>query len=214
MADFFDNIEWEAAQRMEPLARLSLELREAGKGVLRHYGVDSADALAARVASGECDEHPAWEHVLALRVLHDTRESVRRMIVAMGRDDGEVPPWHLQLAAMLAADYAGALDGTPATSQDALSLVLKSGVTLEVHVAAPDAYSLRWHVLDAAGVRREAGIDTAPVHSGLATSPNHLHLADGRVQPDPLTRPGAAPADNLRAVLDALLANPRYALEG
>ncbi len=213
MADFFDNVEWEAAQRLESLARLSLELREAHKAVLRHYGVDSDAALAGRIAAGDCAEHPTWEHVLALRVLHETRESVRRMIAAKGRDDGEAQPWHLVLQAMVEGEYVGALAGPSQVSQDALSFTLKSGVTVEVHVAAADAYSLRWRAVGAGGAPREAGIDTAPVHPHLATVPNHLHRADGAVHADPLTRPGADPAANLRALLDALLANPRFALE-
>lgn len=213
MADFFDNVEWEAAQRLEALARLSLELREAHKGVLRHYGVDDDAALAQRIAAGACAEHPPWEHVLALRVLHETREAVRRMIAARGRDEGEAQPWHLVLQAMVEGEYAGALAGPSQVSQDALSFTLKSGVALDVHVAAPDAYSLRWRGVDAGGISREAGIDTAPVHLHLATTPNHLHRADGSAQADPLTQPGADPAANLRALLDALLANPRFALE-
>lgn len=214
MSDFFANVQWDQAQRLESLARLSLELREAQKGVLAHYQVADAAALAARIVAGACAEHPAWEHLLALRVLAGTRESVRRMIAAQGRDDGEAPPLHLALEAHVAQAHAADLAAPPSVTQDALTLQLAGGVTLEVHYASPADYALRWHATGADGVRREAGIDTAPVHPALATAPNHLHRADGSVVADPLTRPGAEPAANLRALIDALRANPRFALEG
>lgn len=213
MSDFFDNVEWQTAQRLESLARLSLELREAQKNVLGHYRVADAGELAARIVAGACTEHPAWEHLLALRVLAGTRESVRRMIAAQGRDDGEVPPLHLVLEAHVAQAHAADLDAPPSVTQDALMLQLKGGVTLVVHYASPEDYALRWYATGTDGVRREAGIDTAPVHPALATAPNHLHRADGSVVADPLTRPGAEPAANLHALIAALLANPRFALE-
>ena len=83
--------------------------------------------------------------------------------------------------------------------------MLDNGVVLTVRYAAADAYSLRWQ--GNAGV--ELGIDTAPTHPDLATRPNHLHLADGRVVADPLTRPDACPAANLAAVVEALLRDPQ-----
>lgn len=78
---------------------------------------------------------------------------------------------------------------------------------LTVQYAAPAAYSLRWKTPVAA----ELGIDTAPGHRGLHTGPQHLHLADGRVVDDPLTRPDLPPWQNLRTVIDVLLEDPLLA---
>lgn len=110
---------------------------------------------------------------------------------------------HPELLAVVERDYADHLAAAPRLTQDALALTLTNGVVLTLHYAAADAYSLRW-VVDGA----ELGIDTAPTHPDLETRPNHLHLADGRVVADPLTRPGGEPAINLAAVIDAVLADP------
>lgn len=110
---------------------------------------------------------------------------------------------HPELCAALERHCAGRLAGAIELRQDALLVRLDNGVELQVRFADADAYSLRWQCGGA-----ELGIDTAPCHPDLATAPHHLHLADGRVVADPLTRPGAEPWDNLRAVVDAVLTNP------
>lgn len=117
---------------------------------------------------------------------------------------------HPALAATIADDFATSLATPPQLTQDALVLRLTNGVALTVRYAAADAYSLRWRLGDDASAA-ELGIDTAPCHAGLATRPNHLHLADGRVVADPLTRTDAAPADNVAAVLRAILHDPLLA---
>ena len=111
---------------------------------------------------------------------------------------------HLELAAMIDAEFAAELDGPLEQRQDALVLSLRNGVRLTILYAAHDAYSLRWQFEDG-----EAGIDTAPLHRGLGTFPHHYHAPDGQVLDDPLTSPGQAPVDNLRRLLRALAASPR-----
>lgn len=114
---------------------------------------------------------------------------------------------HPMLADLVEREHAERLAVPPQLTQDALTLVLKNGAVLTVRYAADEAYSLRWRTgLGPDAV--ELGIDTAPLHPQLATFPNHLHGADGRIVADPLTRPQAAPADNLLAVLRALEADP------
>lgn len=112
---------------------------------------------------------------------------------------------HLELGAAIEAAFGDDLDSPVEQKQDALIIRLKNGVTLNVRYAAPDAYSLRW-VYGEGDV--ESGIDTAPLHHGLATFPNHFHDADGRVVADPITRPGAPPQDNLQKLVRALLDDP------
>ena len=70
--------------------------------------------------------------------------------------------------------------------------------------------SLRWRTsLHADGA--EIGIDTAPTHPALATTPNHLHRADGSVVADPLTRIDRSPEENLARVIEALGRDPQLA---
>ena len=90
---------------------------------------------------------------------------------------------HTALLAHVERAHADDLVRAPQLTQDALTLALKNGVMINIRYAAPDAYSLRWQPSTTdAGV--EIGIDTAPTHPHLATSPNHLHLLDGRVVAD------------------------------
>lgn len=110
---------------------------------------------------------------------------------------------HLELKEQLEAAYPARLDGGVRLTQDALQAAFDNGVTLEVRYLNPAEYTLAWSWGDA-----ELRVDTAPVHKGLGTYPNHLHDDDGQVLEDPLTRPGAPPWDNLKAVADALLENP------
>lgn len=110
---------------------------------------------------------------------------------------------HLELGTAIEAAFGDDLECPVEQKQDALIIRLSNGVTLEARCAAPDAYSFRWAYGDA-----ESGIDTAPLHPGLATFPNHFHDASGRVTADPLTRPGDPPQDNLQKLVRALLDDP------
>lgn len=113
---------------------------------------------------------------------------------------------HLELGSMVEQGFGTQLGSPIEQKQDALIVRLKNGVTLTVRYAAPDAYSLQWTYGDA-----EAGIDTAPLHHGLASFPNHFHDASGCVAADPITHPGAAPGDNLSRLIRALLDDPTLA---
>ncbi len=112
---------------------------------------------------------------------------------------------HLELGAAVEAAFAHALESPPEQKLDALLVRLRNGVTLTVRYAAPDAYSLRWTCGEGDA---ECGIDTAPLHRGLATFPNHFHHADGRILADPVTQTGAPPQDNLHKLIRALLDDP------
>jgi len=87
--------------------------------------------------------------------------------------------------------------------RDALQLALTNGVAIEVRLASADEYAFAWRYGDV-----ELRIDTAPVAHAVSTSPHHLHDAEGIVRADPVTQPGRAPIDNLRALVAALLADP------
>lgn len=115
---------------------------------------------------------------------------------------------HLELGSVIEATFEEDLDAPVEQKQDALIIRLKNGVTLDVRYAAPDAYSLRWTYGDA-----ESGIDTAPLHRGLATFPNHFHDAGGRIVADPITRTDAPPEDNLQKLIRALLDDPLFGVK-
>lgn len=110
---------------------------------------------------------------------------------------------HLDLKQRLEEGYGGALAGPAELRQDALLLRLDNGVSAELRFASASEYVIGWRWGDA-----ELRIDTAPLHAGLETFPNHLHDAEGRVRGDGVTRPGLEPWDNVRRVIDALRADP------
>jgi hypothetical protein len=116
---------------------------------------------------------------------------------------------HLELGSAIDTAFADDLDSPVEQKQDAMIVHLKNGVTLNVRYAAADAYSLRWTYGDAV-----SGIDTAPLHRGLATFPNHFHDAGGRIVADPITRPDAPPEDNLHRLIRALLDDPMLGIKG
>lgn len=214
MVDFFANTDWDVAQTLERLSRLSFELRESRDGVLRYYGIRHEDELRARIAAGDVAEHPAFEHVLAMRILHDSREAVRRQIAAGMKAAVVDFSLHVPLKRFVDAAFAADVQDEAVLTQDALTIRLKNGIVLVVHYAAPEEYALRWGAASPGGGEWQAGIDTSAVRHAVSTQPNHMHLADGRVVADPFTRVGAPPEENLRALLEALRANPRLGLEG
>ncbi len=113
---------------------------------------------------------------------------------------------HLELQECIDREFAGALAQRTELCQDALLVRLGNEIVAELRFLTADEYSIGWRWGDA-----ELRIDTAPVHPELATFPNHLHDADGKIRADPLTRPGAAPWENARAVIAALLEDPLLA---
>lgn len=203
MADFYQDLDPQVALEIERLARLAYELREARAGLLRYHDVADEAALLARIAGGQLPEHPAWEHYLAAHILEQARQAARMQIAG---NDVQLPA-HLQLKEQLEAGYAGQLPGQVVLTQDALIVPLPAGVQLTVRWATPHEYSFAWQNADGS---RQACIDTAPLHPGM---PSHMHLADGRIVDDLITRAGADADVNLRAVLTALIANPNSGLE-
>jgi hypothetical protein len=75
--NFFDKMPFETAARMEELSRLMYELRENRARLLAQYEVSDESALLERIRGGGITEHPAYEHYLGARVLHESHDAVR-----------------------------------------------------------------------------------------------------------------------------------------
>lgn len=110
---------------------------------------------------------------------------------------------HLMLKGQIEEHYAGQLEKEPQLRQDALQLQLDTGLIMEVRYLNNEEYSLQWLWGDA-----ELRIDTAPLHKGLRTFPNHLHDAEANLRPDTVTVPGRDPWENVRQLIDRLLQDP------
>lgn len=110
---------------------------------------------------------------------------------------------HLELKQEIENRYRDHIPDGITLNQDALVVLLDNGVAVEIRYLDPEEYSIGWVWGEA-----ELRIDTAPVHQGVGTFPNHLHDAEGNVLEDRVTRPGRPPWENVRRLLDALLDNP------
>lgn len=110
---------------------------------------------------------------------------------------------HTALVDQIIGQFGEHLDSTSEVSQDAFTLRMQNGLVLQARFASAEEYSIHWHFNNT-----ECRIDTAPLHPGLSSFPNHLHGSDGVVRPDYFTRPGQPPQENLAAVLNAILADP------
>ena len=80
MDNFFEDLEYDEATELDQLSKLIYELRENRNAVLKPYGAEDEAALLQKIQAGSVDEHPAYEHYLAARVLADTREMVRAIV--------------------------------------------------------------------------------------------------------------------------------------
>ena len=69
MNPIYDTVPPQDALELEQVARLIYESRENRRKVLNAVGASDEAELLARIASGEIDEHPAYEHYLAARIL-------------------------------------------------------------------------------------------------------------------------------------------------
>lgn len=77
MSDFFKNVPPEQAEYIDRIAKLAFELRENRKRLLARHGAADEAELAARIASGEVAEHPAYEDYLGAGILEQTRQAIR-----------------------------------------------------------------------------------------------------------------------------------------
>lgn len=77
MSNLYANMAAEDAYDVQVMARLSYEARENRKDVLAAMNVDDEETLLAHIRAGTVDEHPAYEHYLAARILADTHEIAR-----------------------------------------------------------------------------------------------------------------------------------------
>lgn len=107
---------------------------------------------------------------------------------------------HAAIVDRVVDSFGERLAATPRLAHDAVTMEFDGGLTVQARFAGNDEYSIEWQ-----RGAQQFRIDTAPLHHGLESFPNHFHDADGGVHADRLTRPGAAPWDNLRAVLEMVL---------
>ena len=77
MANLFEKLDPQDAERVDRLAKLAFELRENRAALLRQHGAEDEAQLLARIRSGAVAEHPAYEHYLGARILSEALEALR-----------------------------------------------------------------------------------------------------------------------------------------
>jgi hypothetical protein len=102
---------------------------------------------------------------------------------------------HQRLSEICEEEFRKVLAGKPQVYYDGLELKLLDGSTLTVRYNTREEYSFQWNG------RRMMRIDTAPLHKGLDTFPNHLHDGKDKIKKDDITNPKDPPEDNLRRVI-------------
>ena len=199
--NFFQDLPPEMSIEMQQLSRLMYFARENRKDLLKAYQADDEEALLARIRAGELDLLPAYDDYLSARLLGQAQAAARARLaqVTTGQAQQIDEPLHLLLAEKVQAEFAEALDSAPVLLQNALQLVLDSGVEMEVRYADPQHYSIVWQW----GEPR-CRIDTANGASRLVRD-------DGTEAADTLTQAGADPWTNLKALLTAVVADPLLA---
>lgn len=210
MANFYDNLAPEDVAILDRLSRLLIDLREGRAALLARHAVGNEEDLLGKLRAGEIAEHSAYEDYLGAKIIESTRTAIRTRLrdYMLQTNPGSVDTsLHAQLSDAAVSRYGERMDGAPRQALDALILRFDGGLGVELRFAGADEYSMRWRWRDEQGC-----IDTAPLHARLSTFPNHLHVAESPPRPDPLTVPGRPPLENLCAVLDAILEDPRLAM--
>lgn len=80
MHDFYGGMPAREATEIERLSRLVFELRSHRDRLLADWGAPDEDVLLHRIRAGEVAEHPAYEAVLAARILDGLRRDTRILI--------------------------------------------------------------------------------------------------------------------------------------
>lgn len=111
-----------------------------------------------------------------------------------------MPTIHSRLNDLLEGELSGCLSEPPQFPYDGLKAKLKDGTELSLIYPDELLYIFKW---EKEGVAYS--IDTAPVHKGLGTSPNHFHNGDGEPIADPVTDTKRSPEENLKAVIKFIL---------
>ncbi|MDP3872552.1 MAG: hypothetical protein Q8Q80_07805 [Methyloversatilis sp.] len=73
-----DHLEPDDSLRLQQLSRLMYETREHRRDVLAAAGAGDEEALLQAILDRRMDEHPAYEHYLAARVLNQAHDSARQ----------------------------------------------------------------------------------------------------------------------------------------
>lgn len=110
---------------------------------------------------------------------------------------------HIDLKEQIEATFAELQLTSVTLHRDALDVSLANGVDLTLRIISPTEYAMSWRWGDVG-----MSIDTAPLHDGLATWPNHLHTLDGTAVADPVTEIGADPWRNVRTLIERLTEQP------
>lgn len=197
---FFDCLDYDTAKDVELLSRAIYELRESRKRVLAETGYEDETSLFNAIREGAIAEHPAYELLLAARVMDQAREDAR---MALRPEPGERPAHclHAALCATLEEKFAERITAPVELLQDALRFMLDSGHEVTARFAADDAFSIEWREGDAI-----SRIDSAPNTTNGGQGAPHYHDATGGLHRE-------TPCDTSGVAEDVIVSVVAYLLE-
>ncbi|MHB8232568.1 MAG: toxin-antitoxin system TumE family protein [bacterium] len=106
-----------------------------------------------------------------------------------------------EFGVMLADDinskFSNVLQSPAEVKSDGLLLQFNDGSRLELHYPNKKEYSFNF----LKGGKKLFIIDTAPIHNGLETFPNHVHDFEGKLIKDEITNINNEPVENIKNFL-------------
>lgn len=77
MRDFFDDIGDDLKDKLSNVYSEMIVLREHRASLLEPYQLGRMEELLEKIKSGELEEHPAYDHYLAVQVINKELEPMR-----------------------------------------------------------------------------------------------------------------------------------------
>ncbi len=83
MKDFFQEVDANIKTELSEVYNEMIELKEHRRLLLEPYCVDRLDDFKEKIDSGEIDEHPAYDHYLAILSINKEIEPLREQCAAL-----------------------------------------------------------------------------------------------------------------------------------
>ncbi len=201
MSKFFDNVDPSVAKKIGQRYEEMQRLKTQRIAILEHYGIESVDVLKDAVVRGKFEEHPVYEHYLAVLAIDNEIEELRGEIKEiMGCGEERDVSIHKRLVKLLEERFMVQLVFPPELLYDGIRVKLFGNISLHIIYPTEDKYSLSWDIRGSS-----FRIDTAPLHHGLGTYPNHIHFSNEDIKDDPFTSINQTPEQNLEVIMRELI---------
>lgn len=77
MKDYFEDLDSTVKEKLSAVYNEMLAIKSHKRALLDQYGVDRVEELMKKIKKGEIDEHPAYDHYLAILALDNELQPLR-----------------------------------------------------------------------------------------------------------------------------------------